>query len=161
MSLGWWFFHFVFLMFNPKPWGYDPIWWTYFSNGLVQPEHLSHHLFQRKKSQLSNSWTCCPMDRRSSFFGGHFFRRWGWGSASGNSGCWIFFNGGICFFGGGGEALVYRIFVWGNMQDGKCKLFNNFNRKLYVSCVWRGSRKGRKTPPPSCLFAYIPLIIPW
>ena len=119
MSLGWWFFHFVFLMFNPKPWGYDPIWWTYFSNGLVQPEHLSHHLFQRKKSQLSNSWTCCPMDRRSSFFGGHFFRRWGWGSASGNSGCWIFFNGGICFFGGEG-----RHWFTGFLFEETCKMEN-------------------------------------
>ena len=32
---GWWFR--VYFYFHPDPWGHDPIWGTYFSNGLVQP----------------------------------------------------------------------------------------------------------------------------
>ena len=60
----WWFQRFV--IFYPNPWGNDPIWRTYFSNGLVQPparidltksQGFHHSSFKKKsKTCVSRSW---------------------------------------------------------------------------------------------------------
>ena len=40
---------YIFSIFHPKPWGNDPIWQTYFFNGLVQPP-TRYHLWIPKKN---------------------------------------------------------------------------------------------------------------
>ena len=45
---GWWF---QFFYFHPEPWGTDPIWRAYFSNGLVQPKFNHQLVVSRKVKQ--------------------------------------------------------------------------------------------------------------
>ena len=47
--------------FHPEPWGNDPIWRAYFSNGLVQPPtSLHHHHHHHPRLELGDGWNLFP-----------------------------------------------------------------------------------------------------
>ena len=45
--------------FHPDPWGNDPIWRAYFSNGLVQPPPRNLLAEMKTPEELDNNCLCC------------------------------------------------------------------------------------------------------
>ena len=118
---------FRYFYFHPEPWGNDPIWRAYFSDGLVQPPSKLQKLIKHDRTRSwSIEWSYSPKNHQGpSYRGGE-----GTCIAGGEGTCiaGVFWGPqNINFFRG-------QDIFWGKQLIGRAFLFSFRKLRRYKSC---------------------------